>query len=573
MTDEVWYPIGRSDDAVLRHVYQAKLHGRELAVWRADDGYLNVWENRCLHRGVKLSVGLNEGAELRCLYHGWRYASRTAGCTYIPAHPADAPAQTICNKTFPAVERYGLMWSCTTSDQPAQEPLIEGLSDSAFALRSLWFDAAPALVVDALQHYSVGAAEATVSTLGPLTLSISSQDDTVVLFVQPVDSGESVVHAVLASAPVEAKRLPAYRFHAAELGRIRRQVEAFAATLPRPEPLEPALDRAESGEQGVAMPRSRADAERRVVVKRKWLTAEGIMAFSLEALDDPLPTAQPGAHIDVQLPNGLVRQYSLTNRAGDQRQYVIGVKLEPESRGGSACLHEVVRAGDVLSISAPRNNFSLRRDALQTVLIAGGIGLTPLLSMAETLHAGSHPFRLHYFAQSGGHVAFASRLDELGDFVVTHLGLSPSQTGAEIEEILAGYRASSHLYVCGPGPMLNATRNIAEAAGWPEAAVHFEYFKNDQEVDQSGSFDVDLARSGLTLTVPAGESILEVLRANGIAMASSCEQGACGTCVIGVIEGDLVHQDVYLKPSERARGDRIATCVSRASSARIILDI
>ena len=114
MTDDwlkVWHPVATTQDLPQRHVFQGKLLGRELAVWRAEDDFVNVWENRCLHRGVRLSIGINDGRELRCQYHGWRYANRTAGCTYIPAHPADAPAQTICNRTFPAIERYGLVWS------------------------------------------------------------------------------------------------------------------------------------------------------------------------------------------------------------------------------------------------------------------------------------------------------------------------------------------------------------------------------------------------------------------------------------------------------------------------------
>ena len=295
--------------------------------------------------------------------------------------------------------------------------------------------------------------------------------------------------------------------------------------------------------------------------------------FRFEALKGQLPTFQPGAHIDVHLPNGMSRQYSLTNAPGETNHYAIGVKREPNSRGGSASLHDVVQQGDVLAISAPRNNFPLRRDALHTILIAGGIGITPMLAMAQTLHAQSLPFDLHCFAQSEGHLGFEDILSGLGGGVTPHLGLDPTETGDKLRDILKTRGEEQHVYICGPGPMLEAAREIAEKNGWPDEAVHFEYFKNTNEIDDSSSFEVALARSALTLQVPAGKSILEVLRENGIDMPSSCEQGACGTCLATVIEGEPDHQDVYLSAGERAADKRIITCVSRCKSKRLVLDI
>ncbi len=592
----MWHPIARVDDAAFRHVHQAKLLGREFAVWRADDGYLNVWDNRCLHRGVRLSVGLNEGSELRCLYHGWRYSNRTGGCTYIPAHPADAPARTICNTVFPCVERYGLVWTRDPHDDPtpSEAPTIRTLDGaSPFPLRALPFAAPPALVLQHLTDYvfqPAAAIEAVDGDESPrcvtevidscsiqVTATSGSSVDTLVLFVQPVDSDASIVYGVLADSPPEHDRLAVLRHHARRLDDLRADVESIAADLPKPAPMEVALERIEPNLDGPPAPRARQDSELRVVVARKWETASEIAAFELAPLDSTgstvLPTVQPGSHIDVHLPNGLVRQYSLVNAAGEQERYVIGVKREPDSRGGSACLHDTVRQGDTLAISAPRNNFSLRRDAVATTLIAGGIGITPLLSMAETLADNHLPFVLHYFVRSPEHTAFGPRLDRLGDGVVLHVGLDPAETGTELESILSNYQDDNHVYICGPGPMLDATRATAADAGWPDSAVHFEYFANTTEIDRSTSFEISLARSSLTLDVSAGESILEVLRANGVAMASSCEQGACGTCVVGVISGEPLHQDVYLDSSERAAGDRIATCVSRAASERLVLDI
>ena len=311
----------------------------------------------------------------------------------------------------------------------------------------------------------------------------------------------------------------------------------------------------------------------RVQVARKWEVAEGIMAFELRPIRGLLPTFQPGAHIDVHLPNGHLRQYSIINGPGETDSYVIGVKREVASRGGSHWMHETLREGDVLAISEPRNNFPLRRDAIRTLFIAGGIGITPLLAMAQTLHHSGLPYELHYFAQSAAQMAFAERLAALGDSVQPHLGLAPPETAATISELLAGYRPGFQVYLCGPGPMLEVARNMAAAQGWPDVAVHFEYFKNTNPLDDSSSFEIALARSCLTLQVPSGRTILDVLRENGVDMPSSCEQGACGTCLATVIEGAPDHQDVYLNDTEKRSGTKILTCVSRSKSPRLVLDI
>ena len=167
----------------------------------------------------------------------------------------------------------------------------------------------------------------------------------------------------------------------------------------------------------------------------------------------------------------------------------------------------------------------------------------------------------------------AAELAELGEAVVTHVGRSPAQTTTDVRNILGPHSFARHLYVCGPGPMLEMVRGMATALGWPEEAVHFEYFKNAQEIDMSSSFSVELARSALTLIVPAGKSILEAMRENGIDVPSSCEQGACGTCLTRVLEGVPDHQDVYLNDTERASNAAMLTCVSRAKSGRLVLDI
>lgn len=580
-----WHPIASSEELEYRHTFHGQLLGREFAVWRADDGNVNVWENRCLHRGVRLSIGINDGTELTCQYHGWRYANRTAGCTYIPAHPADSPARTICNRTYPAVERYGLVWS---GEAPEGElPTIEQISNgNKLSLRPIPVDATARTVLNHLRTYqfqpdkALDDEDASVSVetsddLSIVLLSVSGESRAhAVFFLQPVDSDRTVIRGVLDNVPAQETLLEVLRHHNERLSALRDRCEAEAAEGSPPEKLQPLIQPV--SEDLAGMPErsnSGRKADLRARVARKWLAAEGIAGFELVSTNEQLPTFQPGAHIDLHLPNGQVRQYSVTNGPGETQSYRIGVKREPDSAGGSQCLHDDVREGDVLAISEPRNNFPLRRDAVKTLLIAGGIGVTPILSMARALHHSGLDFELHYFARDKSHLAFADVLETLGDSLHTHLGLDPQETGQRLEGLLSDYQPAMHLYVCGPGPMLEATRQTADRMGWPDRAVHFEYFKNTRQIDDSSSFEVALSRSVMTLQVPSGKTIMEVLRDNGVSVPSSCEQGACGTCIATVLEGEPDHQDVYLSKSEKQRGDRIMTCVSRAKSARLVLDI
>ena len=580
-----WHPVAASYDLPFRHVFHAQLLGREFAVWRADDGYVNIWENRCLHRGVRLSIGINDGRELKCQYHGWRYSNRTAGCTYIPAHPADAPARTITNRTFAGVERYGLVWS---AEEPQGDvPDVAGLAEGdLLALRGIPVNAPADVVVAALTGYRFqpnGCLEGTAADMSlkasdGFSVALTAREDgaetLAVFFVQPVDSNRSVIRGVLDGSPRGAERIAVLRHHNERLSKLREIVEREAAAAPQPAPLEPVIERVSP--ELAEMPEMTAHGRKatvRVTVARKWMAAEGIAAFELRPVKGLLPTFQPGAHIDVHLPNGLIRQYSITNGPGESDSYVIGVKLERDSKGGSLCMHETLREGDVLAISEPRNNFPLRRDAEKTIFVAGGIGVTPLIAMAQALKNQNLNFAFHYFAQNQEQLAFPEKTALLGEALKPHLGLRPDATAAELEGILSGYRPGMHLYLCGPGPMLEAARRIAADRGWPETAVHFEYFKNTNTIDDSSSFEVALARSCVTLKVPAGRTILEVMREAGIDMPSSCEQGACGTCLATVIEGEPDHQDVYLNDAERRSGTKIMTCVSRAKSARLVLDL
>lgn len=579
-----WYPVASAFDVVERHVFRGQLLGHELAIWRADDGFVNVWENRCLHRGVRLSIGINDGAELVCRYHGWRYANRSAGCTYIPAHPADSPARTIHATTFAGREHYGLVWTSDDPDVDGEPPAMAELDAGAVALRGHPVDSPTEAVLAALADVvfapvpmlETGGGEdlssVTMSTVsaGPSHVARRAEagdaSSTVVYFVQPVSSTRSVIRPVLAGSLVDP--LPVWRHHAFQLARL---VETIEGAAPQRLPDDvPAL------ESPVVLPTRRtADADHLTVrVARKWMTATGIAAFDLEpAGGTPLPTFHPGDHIDVHLPGDLVRQYSLTNGPGETDHYRIGVKLEPESKGGSRAMHEDVEAGDELTISSPRNSFPLRRNVPRTILIAGGIGVTPILSMAQALDRMGMGYELHYFAAGAEHLAFTEVLDGCGPHVHRHLGLTPDETTKELATLLAAPAATAQVYACGPPPMLDAIRDIATTAGWGDDAVRFEYFENTNEIDRSSTFTIELARSMLTLEVPAGESVLDVVRANGVAVVSSCEQGACGTCAVTVVEGEPLHQDVFLGADERSAGTTMLTCVSRAISDRLVLDL
>ncbi len=574
-----WHPIAAISDLHKRHVFQTELLGHELAVWRADDGYVNVWENRCLHRGSRLSVGINDGAELVCAYHGWRYSSRTAGCTYIPAHPSDAPAQTVCNRVYPVSLKYGLVWAAL--DQPENTPDI-GLPETAepLVLRSLLVGGSVEAVKGHLEIAEfalpprvdeAGAEfELEAHPSNPLCYLNCSTDDSVsVRFIlQPFDGARTVVHGLYGPAPEDGSRLPVLRHYNTLLTKFREAFESENMVL------------AEQSGEGFDSPTSVGRNFDSVVaveveaeVSKRWEVASGVVGMELRPVEGEFSTFQPGAHLDLHLPNGLTRQYSVINGPGEQGYFQIGIKLEEESRGGSLFLHQEVQEGDRLRISGPHNNFGLRRDVPRTVLLAGGIGVTPLVAMAQSLHRSDLDFSLDYFVQSKEHVAFEERLDGLGAHLQIHTGLSPDETIQIVKEKLGAYDYLSQVYCCGPPPMISAIREQASILGWPPETVHYEYFENQTVLNDESIFQVHLARSGLTLDVESGRTILEVLRENGISLPSSCEQGACGTCEVAVLDGVPFHQDVYLNEAEHESGNRIMTCVSRSHSEQLVLDI
>lgn len=314
-----------------------------------------------------------------------------------------------------------------------------------------------------------------------------------------------------------------------------------------------------------------------VKVVRKVREAEGVFSYELAAVNgQALPPFSAGSHIDVHLPNGLVRQYSLCNHPDENQRYQIGVLLDPDSRGGSQAMHEQVEEQTVLHISEPRNLFPLAHGANRSLLFAGGIGITPILCMAERLAQTGAEFQLHYCSRSAERTAFVERIkaSPFATRASLHFDDQPPEQRLQAGQVLANYRAGDHLYVCGPGGFMEFILSSARAAGWPEEALHREYFAaTAQENQDADSFEIQLASSGRCLNVPADRSVAEVLQEAGIDIPLSCEQGICGTCLTRVLEGEPDHRDMFLTDAEKAANDQFTPCCSRAKSARLVLDL
>jgi vanillate O-demethylase ferredoxin subunit len=312
-----------------------------------------------------------------------------------------------------------------------------------------------------------------------------------------------------------------------------------------------------------------------VVVAAVENVAQDVRHLRLARRDGlPLPPFTPGAHIDLHLGPGLVRQYSLCGHIADTRNYSVAVKREPESRGGSKAVHDDLHQGSQLEISAPRNNFSSAEDARHSILVAGGIGITPMLCMARELHAQGHSFELLYFCRSPEQAAFLQTLQQepFAGRCRFFFGLDRNAVAAALEEALAHPVDGAHVYLCGPRLFMDLVQELARP-NWSEDSIHLEYFSADALAlsEPSGMFEVELARSGLTLCVGQDETIADAVRNAGVDVETSCEQGVCGTCITQVIDGLVDHRDSFLSSSERARGDCMAICVSRARSARLVL--
>jgi vanillate O-demethylase ferredoxin subunit len=314
-----------------------------------------------------------------------------------------------------------------------------------------------------------------------------------------------------------------------------------------------------------------------VVVTRRHDEAEGIRSFELAAADcSALAAFEPGAHVEVHLPRGLVRAYSLCPEPAQAGRYLIAVLREPASRGGSAAMH-ALQAGDRLQIGTPRNLFALVPAAGQSLLFAGGIGITPLLAMAEHLQRRGEPWRLHYCARSASRMAFAERIrgGALAEHSQLHFDDGGPEQKLDLDRDLGPQRPGVHVYVCGPAGFMDFVLSGASARGWPDEQLHREYFSAPVPADAAGDtpFEVQIGRSGITCTVPAGRSVVDVLAERGIEIPVSCEQGVCGTCVTRVLDGVPDHRDAFLTDAEHAANHCFTPCCSRARSARLMLDL
>jgi len=302
--------------------------------------------------------------------------------------------------------------------------------------------------------------------------------------------------------------------------------------------------------------------------------AEGIVSYEFVSADGaPLPPFTAGAHIDLHLPGGLLRSYSLANDPGERHRYVVAVDRAADSRGGSAWMHSVPRPGDRLASSVPVNDFPLHEDAPLSIFIAGGIGITPFMAMAARLNTIGRAWRLHYAVRSRQRAAYVQELfamDRSGNAVNLHC-TGEDMERPDIATIVREAPAGSHLYCCGPNGMLDAF--TAACAGLAPQRVHLERFSASQEAATAGGYEVQLARSGKTLNVEAGKTLLDTLLDAGVPIQYACSQGVCGTCCTPVLEGTPDHRDDYLTDEEKAANQTVMVCCSGSLTQRLVLDI
>lgn len=306
------------------------------------------------------------------------------------------------------------------------------------------------------------------------------------------------------------------------------------------------------------------------------LAAEGILSFTLLPMDDALPAQiDPGSHVDVQLPNGMMRSYSLSNGPEHRRGYRLTIARDANSRGGSIFMHDNLRVGQVIEISKPRNNFELAEDAALSVFFAGGIGITPFIPMIGRLNQLGRSWRLYYCTRNRERAALADELRQLeadgpGEFV-SHF--DDTDGLFDLKGIMNALPSDTHVYCCGPTGMLDAFRSSAKEAGITSDHVHFEYFSSEIASATEGGFVVVLNQSGAEITVQPGQTILQALVDHGVNVAYSCEEGICGACETRVIEGTPDHRDMVLTDTERQANKTIMVCCSGAKSPRLVLDL
>jgi phthalate 4,5-dioxygenase reductase component len=319
------------------------------------------------------------------------------------------------------------------------------------------------------------------------------------------------------------------------------------------------------------LPDASEQAPMRIAARRE--IASAIHSFELRSpVGGELPPFTAGAHIPVRTPSGAWRKYSLCNDPSERDRYLIAVKRERDGRGGSASMADAAMAGDEIHIGQPRNDFALQGNPARYIFIAGGIGITPIRSMMLHLEAtGGKPYKLYYLARTPEAMAFREELSgsQFHGKCMLHTDDGDPARVFDLWPVLEAPKGA-HVYCCGPRGLMEQVRDMT--GHWSKAAVHFEDFGTARSSGVAdAAFTIRLARSGVALDVPAGKSILEVLRANGREIASSCESGSCGTCRTRLLAGDVDHRDWVLSEAERAA--EIMVCVSRARSGELTLDL
>ncbi|ENV45425.1 PDR/VanB family oxidoreductase [Acinetobacter schindleri] len=311
-----------------------------------------------------------------------------------------------------------------------------------------------------------------------------------------------------------------------------------------------------------------------VVLQSRRVEGGTIAVLELTSANNvTLPSIEAGAHIDVHLPNGLIRQYSLCQNPKQTGIFRLGILKDPQSRGGSTCAFDELTPGMHLQVSAPRNLFPLV-DASHSILIGGGIGITPLITMAYELLAQGKSFELHYCGSSRECCAFVEEIEHgpLGEFTQFHFKAEGARHRDYLTDHFKQLDTKSHIYTCGPNGFMDWVIDLAKANQFIDQQIHKEYF--NVEIDVTGdTFEVVAQRSNKIITVAADESLIDALAREGIKIEKSCEQGVCGTCLCDVLEGEPDHRDVYLTDEEKAENEQILVCCSRSKSARLVLDI
>ncbi|HEX4260361.1 MAG TPA: PDR/VanB family oxidoreductase [Acetobacteraceae bacterium] len=288
-----------------------------------------------------------------------------------------------------------------------------------------------------------------------------------------------------------------------------------------------------------------------------------------------LPGAAPGAHISLAVPGDAWRHYSLVDFSGglsSPDEYRIAVRLEDASRGGSRFVHERLHTGETIRVLPPQNDFPLDPGADDPLLIAGGIGITPMTGMVASLARAQRPFLLHYSGRSAGLLAFVPELSRLcGDLLVLHADDDPA-TALSVPLLIGGARRGRPIYVCGPRGMIEAVIAEATARDWDRSAIRFELFTEAAGTEEDRGFELVLAQSGRTLQVPPDRSIIDVMEDAGLDPMYSCRRGECGVCTTPVLEGEIDHRDLYLSDTEKASGKMMQICISRARGPRLVID-